>query len=147
MPADDAILIRRADWHLDRSALRRLRDTVFVQEQAVPLHEEWDEFDTVAIHFLAEHAGEPVACGRLQASGKIGRLAVLPAYRGQGVGGQLLRYIVDHALADGQRGIYLHAQSQAIGFYTRCGFAAEGEEFLEAGIRHHLMRYRPVGNA
>ncbi|HET6223397.1 MAG TPA: GNAT family N-acetyltransferase, partial [Dongiaceae bacterium] len=33
-----------------------------------------------------------------------------------------------------------HAQVNALGFYERAGFVAEGEEFDEAGIRHRLMR-------
>lgn len=144
MPGDGEITIRLADWHRDRRALRHIREQVFVQEQAVPPAEEWDELDAVACHFLAEHAGRAVACGRLLASGKIGRLAVLPDFRGRGLGGRILDHMVAHALAGNPGQLYLHAQVHALGFYLRHGFVAEGEEFLEAGIRHRLMNYSPA---
>jgi predicted GNAT family N-acyltransferase len=33
----------------------------------------------------------------------------------------------------------LHAQTHALAFYTKHGFAAEGPEFLEANIPHRVM--------
>jgi predicted GNAT family N-acyltransferase len=35
---------------------------------------------------------------------------------------------------------YLGAQSHATGFYEKLGFAAFGDEFLDAGIPHRHMR-------
>ncbi|MFY9494463.1 MAG: GNAT family N-acetyltransferase, partial [Limnochordia bacterium] len=34
------------------------------------------------------------------------------------------------------------AQLQAIPFYSRLGFVAEGDEFLDGGIPHRRMRLR-----
>ena len=36
--------------------------------------------------------------------------------------------------------VQLHAQIDAVGFYQRHGFSGQGDEFVEAGIRHRLMR-------
>ena len=36
--------------------------------------------------------------------------------------------------------VELHAQVSARGFYERAGYAAVGEEYEEAGIRHVTMR-------
>ncbi len=33
----------------------------------------------------------------------------------------------------------MHAQSHLVGFYEKRGFVAQGEEFVEAGIRHRVM--------
>jgi predicted GNAT family N-acyltransferase len=35
--------------------------------------------------------------------------------------------------------VLLHAQSSAVGFYTRAGFTPRGEPFEEAGIPHLEM--------
>jgi predicted GNAT family N-acyltransferase len=35
--------------------------------------------------------------------------------------------------------VYLHAQVNAMGLYTKFGFIAEGPQFEEAGIQHFKM--------
>ena len=45
--------IRIADWHKDNADLRRIRESVFIQEQGVTPEQEWDSDDASAIHFLA----------------------------------------------------------------------------------------------
>jgi predicted GNAT family N-acyltransferase len=44
------------------------------------------------------------------------------------------------AVLRGVREIELHAQVAARRFYERAGYAAVGDEYLEAGIRHVSMR-------
>lgn len=121
--------------------LRRVRETVFVHEQAVPLALEWDELDPRCHHVLArDDAGRPVGTGRLTPEHKIGRMAVLADWRGRGVGDALLRALLDQARALGWRKVSLNAQASAIGFYVRHGFLPFGEPFMEAGIDHQAMQ-------
>jgi predicted GNAT family N-acyltransferase len=139
----DPFRVRRAEWLRDQSGLRQVRQAVFIGEQNVPLELEWDEFDAISQHALAESPqGEPVGTGRLLPDGHLGRMAVLREWRGLGVGTGLLRHLVEAARQAGLSQVVLHAQSHAIGFYTRHGFVAQGEEFLEAGIPHRAMRLR-----
>ena len=138
-----------AGWDVDRAALECVRRTVFVEEQRVPEHEEWDDIDPVATHVLAwlqTTAGKRdlVGTGRLEPAGKIGRVAVLPQYRGTGAGVAIVRRLVDLAAERGLTEVYLNAQTYARGFYERLGFRAEGPEFDEVGIPHQRMR-RAVG--
>jgi len=133
------ISIRAADWNVDRAALRAVREQVFVREQAVPLELEWDEFDPLCQHVVAEDAGEAIGTGRLLPDGHIGRMAVLESWRGQGVGSALLEALLRLAHDRGIRRVRLNAQSRAVGFYQRHGFVAEGQEFIEAGIAHRAM--------
>lgn len=122
-------------------ALRQVRETVFVQEQGVPLALEWDELDTLCHHVIArDDAGRPIGTGRLTPRHTIGRMAVLADWRGRGVGDALLRALVEQARALGWRELSLHAQVPAIGFYARHGFLPVGERFMEAGIEHQSMR-------
>lgn len=131
-----------ADWERDLKPIRQIRETVFIREQAVDPAIEWDDQETTATHFLVQLQGEPVATGRLTIDGKIGRMAVLPAFRGQGLGLCLLEAICAHARSAGLKRVYLHAQCHAEGFYAKGGFQVTGGQFEEAGIPHIKMELR-----
>ncbi|MGD9954034.1 MAG: GNAT family N-acetyltransferase [Burkholderiales bacterium] len=136
--------VRLVDWREASSVLAGIRTAVFVVEQKVPADLEMDGRDADCAHALAESAaGEPVGTGRLMPDGRIGRMAVLAAWRGRGVGAAILDALVAEAKRRGLRETYLHAQSHAKDFYARHGFVVEGEEYLEAGIPHVGMRARP----
>ncbi|HEX5313418.1 MAG TPA: GNAT family N-acetyltransferase [Gammaproteobacteria bacterium] len=133
--------IRLADWSDDLPALRDIRTRVFIEEQQVPLALEWDELDGQCVHALAVAGAEPVGTGRLTPDGHIGRMAVLREWRGRGVGAALLDILMHAARARGDHVCRLHAQTHALGFYSRYGFLPEGEIFMEAGIPHQTMAF------
>lgn len=125
-------------------SLRSVRDEVFGREQAVPRELDWDGSDPPCMHALAlDDSGRAVGTGRLQPDGRIGRLAVRKPWRQHGIGGRLLEALVDAARARGLDEVTLHAQVQVADFYARRGFERNGPEFLEAGIRHVVMK-RPL---
>ncbi len=135
-----AFALRVVDWAGGEAKLRAVRIAVFVIEQNIPEELEWDEFDAVSVHALAEDdAGTPIGCGRLLPDGHIGRMAVLSDWRGRGVGAALLVKLIDLARARGDARVRLHAQTQAMPFYAKFGFAPVGAEFSEAGIAHWTM--------
>ncbi|MGH8495237.1 MAG: GNAT family N-acetyltransferase [Gammaproteobacteria bacterium] len=135
------ITIREASWHKDRAALMRIREEVFIREQHVPPELEWDAADENSFHVLAESAKrDAVGTGRLESDGKIGRIAILHNYRAAGIGTAVLQRLVMEARKRNMENVYLYAQAQALGFYERRGFRAEGEPFLEADIPHRRMR-------
>ena len=135
--------LQTADWTRDQQAIKAVRLAVFVQEQGVSEAEEWDELDAACEHVLAyDERGDPVATGRLAPDGKIGRMAVLKAWRGRGLGASVLRFLMDSARSRAFPQCYVYAQVHALGFYARHGFAAQGEVFMEAGIPHRRMQLR-----
>lgn len=149
-PRSQDLVVELATWQHDRARLERVRRAVFIEEQRIPEHEEWDDLDPVAAHVLAyavSAAGkrDVVGTGRLEPTGKIGRVAVLPQYRGTGAGLAIMHRLVDLARERGFTEVYLNAQTTARGFYERLGFRADGPEFDEVGIPHQRMR-RAVGN-
>lgn len=124
-----------------RAALLDLRETVFIQEQKVPEARERDGLDGDCQHVLArDEDGQPIGCGRLTPARKIGRMAVLPDWRGQGVGVAMLRELIARARGMGWTEVALDAQTSAIGFYEREGFEAYGDVFDDAGLPHRAMR-------
>lgn len=132
------------EWKEGESAIRLVRETVFVREQGVPIALEWDGQDPLCQHVLAwSDQGEPIGTGRLCPQGKknvkLGRMAVLKEYRGYGVGRSLLRRLLDLAQEQGVTEVRLAAQVPAVGFYEKHGFQAMGAVFDDAGIPHRAM--------
>jgi len=79
--------------------------------------------DQDCLHMLARNdQGQPIGTARMQANGKIGRMAVLKPWRGRGVGRALLRELLTEAQRRGLSQVYLAVQTQAIGFYEQHGF-------------------------
>lgn len=129
------------DWQRDAHRLAAVRRAVFIDEQGVPEAMEWDAHDADSMHVLAvDDGGTPIGCARLLPDGRIGRMAVLPAWRGRGVGRALLAAVTRAARRRGDRTLRLSAQVGAAGFYARAGFVAAGEVYEEAGIPHVAMR-------
>ncbi len=127
-------------WIASEKMLRAIRNTVFVEEQGVPVDLEWDGLDEHAYHVMAFAAdGTPIGTGRLLQDGHIGRVAVLKEWRGRGVGRALLDLLLVIANKMGYDEVKLHAQTRVLDFYARRGFAQQGETFMEAGILHVLM--------
>ncbi|HXQ30861.1 MAG TPA: GNAT family N-acetyltransferase [Steroidobacteraceae bacterium] len=134
------IAVEITDWAAHGAELAAIRRAVFCIEQGIAEADEWDGADCDAAHVLARLKRDPVGTGRLLATGKIGRLAVLDSARRLGIGRLMLRRLVELARARGLDGVYLHAQVTAFDFYGAQGFVADGPEFDEAGIRHRRMR-------
>ncbi|MFO7704961.1 MAG: GNAT family N-acetyltransferase [Halopseudomonas sp.] len=129
------------DW-LSSQALRDIRQQVFIAEQGVPAALEWDADDHSAVHFLLCAEGEALGTARLLDDGHIGRVAVLPAWRGKGLGERLMREVMAYAQAQGTSTLRLSAQVQAQPFYQRLGFVLDSEPYREAGILHVAMRWQ-----
>ncbi|PTR15648.1 putative GNAT family N-acyltransferase [Nitrosospira sp. Nsp2] len=139
-----AYTVRLASWHNDSAALKLVREAVFIREQGISVELEWDRLDAECIHVLAADAMlHPIGTARLLPDGTIGRMAVLKEWRRQGVGSALMEKLLDEAKDRQVRQVTLNAQVYVTAFYRKLGFQAVGEEFMEAGISHVRMAYRP----
>lgn len=135
------VRIELMSWEEARAKASPIRFLVFVEEQRVPVEIEWDDQDEKSVHALAySPEGQVVATGRLLPDGHIGRMAVLSEWRGKGIGGAILERLIAKARERGDPEIELFAQTHAIEFYRRYGFAEHGTVFEEAGIPHQAMR-------
>ena len=140
MAKADSISVRSADWHRDEADIAQVRRRVFIEEQAVPEAMEWEARDAECDWFIARNgSGDIIGIARLTPDARIGRMAVLPAWRRRGVGSALLQAALARARQKGLARVELHAQTHALGFYARQGFVAHGPEFDEAGIPHRAM--------
>lgn len=132
--------IELLSWEEARAHASPIRFTVFCEEQGVPREIELDEHDSQSIHAIAYAGSRAVGTARLLPDGHIGRMAVLKGYRSRGVGGAMLQKLIEAARQRGDREVVLSAQIHAAPFYLTHGFVPEGDEYMEAGIRHQAMR-------
>ena len=140
-----SIQVRLGQWSEIKDQAMPIRLSVFVQEQNVPLEEEVDEMDPLCVHALAINSeGLSIGTGRLLPDGHIGRMSVLQAFRGTGVGSAVLDALIRRAKELAFEEVILHAQTHAKDFYRLHGFQEEGEMFYEANIPHLKMRRRLI---
>lgn len=135
------VLIAKSDE--ERNAAFTVRKKVFVEEQGVPLSLELDEYDQTAAHFVVYDGKTAIAAGRIRTSeervGKVERICVLKEYRGNHLGFLVMNAVEDHAKEIGIQTLKLNAQSYAIPFYEKLGFAVTSPEFMDADIPHRAM--------
>jgi predicted GNAT family N-acyltransferase len=140
--------IEHATWEQDRKALIQIRTEVFINEQNVPPDLEWDGYDPDCWHVIAvTAAGDRIGTARMLYDGHIGRMAVLPPYRHQGIGSALLTKLLNLARHNQITEVFLNAQTSAIGFYQQHGFQICSDEFMDAGLPHYCMRKNLINPA
>ncbi|MBN2375693.1 MAG: GNAT family N-acetyltransferase [Sedimentisphaerales bacterium] len=145
MTNSDEIIFKITTWQQAEDDAILVRRKVFIEEQQVPEEIEIDGTDEKFEHIVAYNSQqEAVGTARLNDKGVIGRMAVLEAYRQKGVGKLMLQKLIEFGKAKGIKQFQLGAQIHAVEFYRKSGFEPDGEEFLEAGIRHIPMKYRPI---
>lgn len=140
--------IRKYSWQLAPGTIKDIRQQVFIDEQQVPPELEWDSTDEIADHYLMVLADNtPVGVARafstLGEVTHIGRMAILPEFRGKGYGRQLLRHLMEETGPESGE-LRLSAQEHAVPFYQASGFHLCSDAYDDAGIRHFDMRcYAP----
>lgn len=130
----------------DRATCYALRHEVFVVEQGYSAEGEVDALDDVAHHIIALDGETPVATARVVMDGqtaKIGRVCVLRALRGKGLGADLVRAAVDHARTLDAARIVLGSQAYAVPFYAKLGFSPFGDLYEDEGEPHQMMERAP----
>jgi len=123
-----------------------IRKAVFIEEQQIPASEEYDEFDSLKAacdHILVYYNEQPVGTGRLRVVdgyGKLERICILKEFRSYGLGKVIIQALEAIVQEKGLTKSKLSAQVYAEGFYEKLGYTRTGEEYLDAGIPHVLMK-------
>jgi predicted GNAT family N-acyltransferase len=122
----------------------RIRREVFVEEQGVPLADEFDHYESQAEHILVFHEAEeaPVGTARLRVVdgwAKLERICLLAPYRSNGLGSVIISTLEAMAAEQGLPDAKLHGQKQAEGFYQKLGYETKSPVFMEDGIPHVIM--------
>jgi predicted GNAT family N-acyltransferase len=109
---------------MDRAFAIRLE--VFVREQGIPADTDFDNKDRQAHHVLVSSAGSGVATGRVLVSDSgeavLARIAVLPDFRGHGLGRIVVRELEAIAVEAGATSFRLHPHHYLEQFYEDLGY-------------------------
>ena len=122
-----------------------IRKEVFVEEQGVPLADEFDEFDKLygqCDHVLVYYDEQAVGTGRVRVVdglGKLERICILKSYRKYGLGKKIIQTLEEIAKEKGIAKVKLHGQTHAEEFYKKLGYMTSSDVFTEDGIPHILM--------
>ena len=123
-----------------------IRKKVFVDEQQVPLEDEFDEFDQLnsdCKHLLIMDSEHLVGTGRLrevEGVGKLERICILKPFRKLGLGKIIVGELEEIAKEKGLESVKLHGQTHAESFYQNLGYQTVSDVFMEDGIPHILMK-------
>ena len=122
-----------------RAAASFVRMNVFVIERHIKLIDEFDDKDSDNMTYAVMFDGEtPVATARFESPDertlKIGRVATLKDYRGQGLGAQVLTALEEVAKSRGKTTSLIHSEVTAQGFYESLGYQASSDVFVEDGV-------------
>jgi len=140
------IAIETQSWLAARDTAYAIRHAVFVEEQGIPAELEIDDYDPIGEHVLAFVDDQCIATARIYldeqdlSKAKIGRMAVLKEFRGQGIGTALLGEAIRVGMMQGASVFEVHAQQSATPFYAKLQFKPDGPIFDEVGIAHQRMR-------
>jgi len=121
----------------------KIRRAVFMDEQGVSEAVEMDDKDDECNHVVAFDGEKPVATARLRRPepevAKMERVAVLEAYRGEGLGQAVMKALERKARDYDCTVAKLHGQTTVEQFYQSLGYETVSDEFLEADIPHVKM--------
>ena len=144
MAGQQGIEVRVASSDSDMQGAFAVRHEVFIVEQGVPPELERDDSDPSAVHVVASDGAAVIGTARLRRKGeaRIGRVAVLPAWRRRGIAGMLLAALEGEARRFGLAEVTLHSQSYVQALYAQNGYVITGPHFMDAGIDHVPMAKR-----
>ncbi|MCU4396363.1 GNAT family N-acetyltransferase [Acinetobacter junii] len=132
--------VQSGHWNKLEQEAKFIRKQVFIIEQNIPEEEEWDDQDMISDHFVVYDQDQPIATARLLQNNSVGRVAVLKAYRGQGIGRMIMLEIIRQAHQQDRTFLQLSSQVHAISFYEKLGFSIQGDAYDECGIPHIKMQ-------
>lgn len=117
-----------------------VRIQAMARQYHIPLREEFDRHDTPDTRYIVILDGDfPVATCRLYpweedaSAMMLGRVVVLPEYRGKGLGARAVREAEQWARELGFQKTVLDSRDVAVGFYEKLGYTASSRHLEQGG--------------
>lgn len=123
------------------------------RQHGIPLRREFDEHDTPDTKYIVlTDDGFPVATCRFyplnEREAMIGRVVVLPEYRGKGLGRRVMTEAELWLTALGIRHFVVESRVNAVGFYEKLGYRVTGDAVIHGDtfdcIRMEKQTARPA---
>ena len=133
--------VSRVQWQQAAPLLKDVREKVFVCEMRIPKRIEFDVNDRTAFHMLVcdDNSQEPIATGRISASGQISRIAVVMEYRQAAIDKIVMQGLFRIAEELALEEVYIFSPLERVGYFREHHFYPVGSVFMEAGLPKQRM--------
>ncbi|RAK06520.1 hypothetical protein C8C77_12359 [Halanaerobium saccharolyticum] len=126
------------------SQVVKLRYESFFKPLELPMDIMFDQNEENSIHLVCVNGKRLLGYGRLTISqeiSQISQMVVNSSVRGNGIGTEIMKKIIDKAIQKNSEKIYLNARLNAIDFYRKFDFKTVGEVFpsFKTKIPHQRM--------
>ena len=133
-----AIEVLRAESEWQRAGAYSVRIQGMNRQHHIPLREEFDEHDGDGTRYIVLlDDGYPVATCRFYEIGTgsavLGRVVVLPEYRGRGLGRRVVEEAERWIRELGCREVVIDSRIVAVPFYERLGYASADNTVIKSG--------------
>lgn len=133
--------VSRVPWQQAESLLKDVREKVFICERRIPKKIEFDRYDNTAFHMLVcdDYSQEPIATGRISASGEISRVAVLMEFRHEALDKVIMKGLFRIAEELALNEVYIYSPLENVDYFSEHSFYPVGAVFMEAGMPKQRM--------
>lgn len=140
----------RAETTAARAGAYYVRIQAMAKKYHITLEEEFDEHDTPETKYIVILDDDfPVATCRMYDMGEgavmIGRVVVLPEYRGKGLGSLTVRSAEEWAAELGFSRAVLESRLEKAGFYEKLGYTADSDKIIEGGTFRCIRMEKLIG--
>jgi GNAT superfamily N-acetyltransferase len=144
------IEVMRAEQEWQRAGAYSVRIQGMNRQYHIPLREEFDEHDGEGTRYIVLlDDGYPIATARFYEKDEktviVGRVVVLPEYRGKNLGSRLLQEAEQWISELGYREIEVDSRTVAISFYEKNGFQRIDVKIIKSGSFDYIKMYKVLG--
>ena len=145
------IEVMRAEQEWQRAGAYSVRIQGMNRQHHISLRDEFDEHDGDGTRYIILlDDGYPIATARFFEKSKncviIGRVVVLPEYRGLGMGRKVLQEAEDWICELGYREIKVDSRTVAVGFYEKNGYQCMNDVTVKSGSFECIRMHKHLEN-
>ena len=142
--------ILRAEQEWQRAGAYSVRIEGMNRQHHISLREEFDEHDCDGTRYIVIlDDGYPVATCRFYETDKdsvtLGRVVVLPAYRGRGLGRLVVSEAENWIEELGYKDILIDSRIEAIDFYVKLGYLHMDDDVIKSGNFDCVKMHKKTG--
>ena len=143
------ISVIRAEETWQQAGAYYVRIQGMARQHSITLRREFDEHDTPDTKYIVLLDGDfPVATSRFYplegGSAMIGRVVVLPEYRGKGLGTSAVSEAEQWLRELGYTSAVVESRVTAVGFYEKLGYTVTGEDMIHGDTFDCIRMEKPL---
>lgn len=138
------IEVVRATENYQKAGAYHVRIEGMGRQHHISLRNEFDEHDfDESVYIVILDDGYPVGTCRMyplsQKKAMLGRVVVLPVYRGQGLGKRIVKEAEDWLFEMGYDTVVIESRVEAVEFYQKMGYCVTSDELI-CGVTFQCIR-------